>query len=130
LAVTPASAARDDGQTTAPVPRDGDPALVPDAILSGPVRLTGEHDPDAARRREREQLMAWENLGANLAIALTPLVEAMAQAATLWAEATTRLVRDLGRPVPGEQYRPTRYQRHRARVAATPRHGKRDRRRG
>jgi hypothetical protein len=87
--MTPASAARDDGQTTAPVPRDGDPALVPDAILTG-----AQYD----------------------------FARGLAKAIGLLDAALLRLT--------APPRRRTRWQRHMLRAWSTPRHGKRDRRRG
>jgi hypothetical protein len=76
-------------ETTALVPRDGDPALVPDAILTGAQY-------DFARAVGK--------------------VFGLLDAALL------------GLPAPPRRL--TRWQRHMLRAWSTPRHGKRDRRRG
>lgn len=121
-------------EAVALVPYASDPALVPDAILDGTVRLAGEHDPEAARLRAREGLMALENLPYHFAVALGPMVEAMRAASEAIARACSafmatpdgaRLARMLDREDRGV---PTRYDRHMARVAATPRRRKGHRR--
>lgn len=120
-------------EPTALVPYDHDPALTPDAILDGPVRLAGEYDPEAARLRAREGLMALENLPYHMARAVEPIVVAMQNvakqiAASMDSPEGRRLAALLDAMTDEPPQHPTRHARHMARVAATPRRRKGHRR--
>lgn len=73
------------------VPSD---ALHADAVLAGPVPLRGEYDPAEVARRQREQLMALTNIGAQFAVAATGFVNAVSEALLPAMRRITTALRD------------------------------------